>query len=290
LDGSILRARGRRHTQAPVRSGARTMSDDPLLENKAFSFIRVAPRSSKPRESGLTIVADRGMGPRRAADLLESAGDYIDVFKIAIGAWRLQSEAFLQSKIRLLSEHGVRAFFAGDATEAAIVQGVADRFYETVKRLGADAVEVSSAQIALPVGDKCRLVELAGRKGLQVVAEAGRKGAPQWAQSTAQVQAEIEALRDAGAWKVLVQGEGIVEGVDERRYDLLVDVAARFPVSELIFQAKDSEAQEWFVTTFGHSVNLDIDDHQVLDVELMRRGMRKRGVFGLVAGALEQTP
>ncbi len=32
------------------------------LEEMAFPFIAVAPRSTKPRESGLTIVADRGYG------------------------------------------------------------------------------------------------------------------------------------------------------------------------------------------------------------------------------------
>ena len=36
------------------------------------------------------------------------------------------------------------------------------------------------------------------------------------------------------------------------------------------------------LSTLGPGVNLDIDDHQVLDVELMRRGLRKRGVFGLL--------
>jgi len=36
-------------------------------------------------------------------------------------------------------------------------------------------------------------------------------------------------------------------------------------------------------------VNLDIDDHQVLDLELMRRGLRKRGIFGLVGGSVAGT-
>jgi phosphosulfolactate synthase (CoM biosynthesis protein A) len=81
---------------------------------------------------------------------------------------------------------------------------------------------------------------------------------------------------------VLVQGEGISEGVEERKEDLLLNIAARFDIKDLIFQAKDSGTQEWFVSTLGSAVNLDIDDHQVLDVELMRRGLRKRGVFGLL--------
>ena len=85
---------------------------------------------------------------------------------------------------------------------------------------------------------------------------------------------------------MLIQGEGVVEGVDEPRYDLLLDIASRFSIADLIFQAKDSASQEWFVSTFGNGVSLDIDDHQVLDLELMRRGLRKRGVFGLVGGSV----
>ena len=180
----------------------------------------------------------------------------------------------------------MRTFMAGDATEAAVLQGVAAELYAEARRLGFDAVEVSSAQVALGLDDKCRLVELARAAGLSVVAEAGRKGAPQWTASPAQVCREIEALRNAGAWKVLVQGEGIVEGVDEPRHELLLDIAARFPLRDLIFQAKDGATQEWFVGTFGNGVNLDVDDHQVLDLELMRRGLRKRGIFGLVGGSV----
>ena len=65
-----------------------------------------------------------------------------------------------------------------------------------------------------------------------------------------------------------------------------LDVAARFPLGDLIFQAGDSAAQERFVITFGNGVNLDADDHQVLDLELMRRGLRKQGIFGLVGGSV----
>ena len=40
------------------------------------------------------------------------------------------------------------------------------------------------------------------------------------------------------------------------------------------------------MSTFGNGVNLDIGDHRVLGVELMRRGLRKRGIFGLVGGSV----
>ncbi len=258
------------------------MAQDPGLESKAFSLIRCAPRPPKPREAGLTIVADRGLGMNRIDDLVDSAGDYIDFVKIAIGAWRLQSERFLKKKIGALKKAEINTFFAGDATEAAFQQGVSKEFYQAVKKIGADAVEVSSAQVTMSLIDKCALIAMAKGAGLKVVAEAGQKGHEDWTRSLPYVLAQIEAYQKAGAWKVLVQGEGISEGVEERKEDLLLNIAARFDILDLIFQAKDSATQEWFVSTLGPAVNLDIDDHQVLDVELMRRGLRKRGVFGLL--------
>jgi len=218
----------------------------------------------------------------RLADLVESCGEYVDFFKIGIGAYRLQSEQFVKRKVNALKKAGIRTFFAGDVTESAFMQGVSREFYRTAKRLGADAVEVSSAQVVMSLGDKCELIRIAQAEGLKVVAEAGQKGQEDWTQSQSYVFKQVEAYQKAGAWKVLVQGEGISEGVEAMKDQLLLNLVARFDAQDFIFQAKDGKTQAWFVSMFGNQVNLDIDDHQVIDVELMRRGIRKRGVFGLL--------
>jgi phosphosulfolactate synthase len=250
----------------------------------AFPFIRMAPRPSKPREAGLTIVADRGMGLNRLNDLIDASGDLIDFFKIAIGAYRVQRADFIRRKMAALRAANIRVFFAGDVGEAAMMQGVADRFYRTVKEFGAEAVEVSSAQVIMSLQDKCTLIRMATDAGLKVVAEAGQKGFEDWTRSQSYVLRQIEAYQQAGAWKVLLQAEGLTEGVDANKWDLILNIAAKFDIGDLIFQAKDGTSHAWYVTTFGNKVNLDIDDHQVIDVELMRRGIRKRHVFGLVGG------
>ena len=258
------------------------MEQDPSLKKMAFSFIRVAPRPGKPRERGLTVVADRGMAMNRVADLIESAGEFIDFFKIGIGAYRLQSEDLLKRKIAALSRAQIRVFLAGDVTEAAFLQGVSSEFYAAVKEYGAEAVEVSSAQVAMSLRDKCELIRMATGAGLKVVAEAGQKGIEDWTSSQSYVFAQVEAYRKAGAWKVLVQGEGTSEGVTEFKGDFVLNLVSRFSAQDFIFQAKDGTTQAWYVNTLGNQVNLDIDDHQVIDLELMRRGLRKRGVFGLI--------
>lgn len=259
---------------------------DPLLTDKAFPFIRVAPRPVKPRSAGLTILADRGIGLRRQADLLEVSAEYVDVAKIGIGAWRLLGDELLRRKIEAYHAAQVKVFLAGDATEAAFMQGVSAQFYEAAHSHGADAVEVSSAQVTMSLADKCALIRLAKERGLEVVAEAGQKGQEDWTRSIPYVLGQIDAYRAAGAWKVLIQAEGINEDVDQFKSDFVLAIAARFGIADLIFQAKDAAAQLWYVSTFGNAVNLDVDDHQILDLELLRRGIRKRGVFGLL-GAVQ---
>jgi phosphosulfolactate synthase (CoM biosynthesis protein A) len=254
----------------------------------AFPFIRMAPRPRRPRKTGLTVVADRGMGLNRVSDLLDAAGDHIDMFKIGIGAYRIQRADFIRRKVAALKKADIEIFFAGDVTEAAFQQGVSQRFYETVKEFGADAVEVSSAQVVMSVEDKCTLIRMAQDAGLKAIAEAGQKSHEDWTRSQSYVFRQIEAYQKAGAWKVLIQAEGITEGVEDNKWDLILNTVAHFGIADLIFQAKDSASHEWYIGTLGNQINLDVDDNQVIDVELMRRGIRKRHIFGLV-GSLEQS-
>jgi len=101
------------------------VSEDRRLQKMAFPFIQVAPRPSKPRKTGLTIVADRGMGMHRVEDLLESSGEYIDYVKVAIGAFRLQTEAFLKRKINALQKAGIRVFLPATRAKPLSCKGSA---------------------------------------------------------------------------------------------------------------------------------------------------------------------
>src|SRR6185295_6848622 len=211
------------------------MEQDTGLTKMAFSFVRVAPRPGKPREAGLTVVADRGMAMHRVADLIEGGGEFIDFVKIGIGAYRLQTEDLLKRKIAAFHQAQIRVFLAGDVTEAAFMQGVSERFYSAVSEVGAEAVEVSSAQVIMSLKDKCELIRMASGAGLKVVAEAGQKGHEDWTSSQSYVFAQVDAYRKAGAWKVLVQGEGTSEGVTEFKGDFVLNLVSRFDAQDFIF-------------------------------------------------------
>jgi phosphosulfolactate synthase len=251
------------------------------LEEMAFPFIAVAPRSTKPRESGLTIVADRGYGIRRIADLIETAAAHVDWVKFAIGAWRVLPADLLRRKIDMLHAAEIRVFLAGDASEAAYLQGVSEHYFRAARELGADGVEVSSAQVLMPTEHKLRLIEAAQRVGLLVVAEAGRKGTDPRPSMHGGIIKEIEILQAAAPWRVLVQAEGITEGVDPPRIDLISEIVGTFDIAALIFQAKDSATQEMYVRRFGPEVSLDVEDDQAVALELLRRGIRKSALAGL---------
>jgi len=255
---------------------------DPLLQRMAFNFVRVAPRPSKPRRTGLTAIADRGMDLVQLAGLLETAGEYIDLAKIAVGMYRLQTEDFLKRKLAAYHRAGIKVFFAGDVSEMAFMQGVSARFYKELKRLGADAVEISSAQITMSLRDKCELVRMAKGEGLLPIPEAGQKDNEDWTASQAFVCRQIESFQKAGAWKVLFQDEGVSRDFKELKSEFILNVVSRFDPDDFLFQLKNKNSQAWFINAFGNSVNLDVDTHQVLEVELMRRGIRQRGLFGLL--------
>jgi phosphosulfolactate synthase len=253
-----------------------------------FACIRGVPRASKPRETGLTIVADRGYGANRIADLIETAGPHVDWVKFAIGHWRVLPEAPLRRKIRQLRDAGIGVFLAGDASEAAWLQGVSGDYFARALDIGAEGVEVSSAQVLMPTPDKLRLVEQAAAAGLKVVAEAGRKGSDPRPSLHGGIIREIEQLKSVGPWRVLVQAEGITEGVEEPRTDLIRDIIATFGLSDLIFQAKDASIQEFYIRSFGPEVSLDIEDDQAVALELLRLGLRKSALAGLTRHDTEE--
>jgi phosphosulfolactate synthase (CoM biosynthesis protein A) len=133
----------------------------------------------------------------------------------------------------------------------------------------------------MPTEHKLRLIDAAQTAGLLVVAEAGRKGTDPRPSMHGGIIKEIEILRTVAPWRVLVQAEGITEGVDPPRIDLISEIVGTFDVAALIFQAKDATTQEMYVRRFGPEVSLDVEDDQAVALELLRRGIRKSALAGL---------
>jgi phosphosulfolactate synthase len=258
-------------------------SEELGLEAKAFGFLRVPTRSAKPRSHGLTVLSDKHMGPRAVEDLLETGADYLDWVKLSMGSARVLPEGVLRQKISLYRAADVRVLLTGDVFELAVNQGVVRQVYETAASLGFDGVEMATAQTILSLDAKATLVRLAKSTGLTAIAEIGQKGVYDRPADGSWLAHEGRVLQEAGADLVLLQGEGIMEGVDVIDSTTLYAVASQLGTERVIYQGKDERAQAWFIENFGPEINLDVDMGQLLSVELMRRGLRKRGLYGLVS-------
>ena len=68
-----------------------------------FNFIHLPNRSQKPRESGLTMMLDKGLTLSEVRDLSEMASGFIDWAKLGWGTSRILSRKFIQAIIYILS-------------------------------------------------------------------------------------------------------------------------------------------------------------------------------------------
>ena len=87
-------------------------------------------RTGKPRNSGLTMVMDKGLSVREAEDFMSVGSEYTDFVKLGFGTSLITPG--LKEKIRIYRKAGVVPYFGGTLFEAFIIR---DMFSEFVKYL-----------------------------------------------------------------------------------------------------------------------------------------------------------
>jgi phosphosulfolactate synthase len=230
----------------------------------------------KPRERGLTHVIDRGMSVAEVDNLLEVAGDCVDIVKLGWGTALVTAN--LKEKLAHLAARGIPAMLGGTLTELAIRQGRVEGLIAWLRELGLRHVEVSDGTIALEPDVKADLISRLARE-FTVLAEVGSKDvdfimAPYvWVE---QIQRDL----DAGAWKVIAEAResgtaGIYRATGEVRTGLIDEIAHGVNTDKLIFEAPRREQQVWLLKRFGTECNLgNIAPHDVLSLETLRLGLR----------------
>jgi phosphosulfolactate synthase (CoM biosynthesis protein A) len=247
---------------------------------KAFSAIGVIDRPRKPRRQGLTYVRDAGLSSRDLESLLETSADYVDILKLASFAPRLQDRTLVERKVQMCREANVDVAVGGPMLEIACTQG--DRAVRGVlaeaKDLGLAHVEVSRGIVILALDDMARLVEAVAQAGMKPIAEVGVAygiGADDDVQADGRRLARAtSACLEAGAWKVLLESEGLTENrrPNEMRWDVVSAFAHAFDLEQLMFEADDPMVWNWYVEQLGPHVNLFVDATRVLRLEASRLG------------------
>ena len=234
----------------------------------------------KPRERGLTHVIDRGMSVAEVDNLLEVAGDCVDIVKLGWGTALVTAN--LKEKLARLSSRGIPAMLGGTLTELAIRQGRVEGLIAWLRELGVRHVEVSDGTIALEPNVKADLISSLAREFV-VLAEVGSKDVDFIMAPYVWVE-QIERDLQAGAWKVIAEAResgtaGIYRADGEVRTGLIDEIAHAIEVDRLIFEAPQREQQVWLLHRFGMECNIgNVAPGDVLSLETLRLGLRSETV------------
>jgi phosphosulfolactate synthase (CoM biosynthesis protein A) len=262
-------------------------SHEPTAD-RAFSFIRVNQRQSKPRRRGITEI--RGplytvLGKRYLEDILETMGAYVDALKFAGGSFALMPRQAVRELIELCHAHEVLVS-TGGFIEYVLTQGpgAVDRYVAECKALGFDIVEISSGFITMPMDDILRLVEKVQQAGLKAKPEVGIQFGAGGTSAAEELEAEgtrdpewaiLQAKKflEAGAYMIMVESEGITESVRAWRTDVPAKFVNALGLEAVMFEAADPAVFAWYVKNYGPEVNLFVDHSQIVHLETLRSGI-----------------
>ncbi|MFQ5721791.1 MAG: phosphosulfolactate synthase [Candidatus Aminicenantales bacterium] len=239
------------------------------------------PRASKPRTSGLTMVIDKGLGLHHLKDLIQVAGEYIDIIKLTFGTSAFYDEDLLKEKNSLITSAGMEVMPGGTFLEVAVWQQALDAYLKRAQQLGFSAIEVSDGTIDIPLKMRKRIIEKCQNKGFKVITEVGKKD-PEEILPISLVHELIREDLKSGAFKVIIEAReagrsvGIFdqEGkIKEEEVDHIV--AGVDNVNNLIWEAPLKHQQQALIIRFGPDVNLgNIPPEEVLALEALREGLR----------------
>jgi phosphosulfolactate synthase len=225
-------------------------------------------------DGGLTHVLDKGLGPRGWEDVLEMAGEHIDIVKLGWGTAYVTNN--LRRKLDVLKEK--RVVIGGTFFEVVYLRNKIDDYKRWLQELGLTHVEISDGTVEIPRELKLELIGDFARD-FTVLSEVGSKDsevvyAPyEWVEW-------IKEEKEAGAWKVITEArEGGTSGIfrpdGDMRTGLIQEIEHSIDFHDLVWEAPTKQSQAWFVKHFGPDVNLgNIPPEEVIPLETLRLGLR----------------
>lgn len=241
-----------------------------------YSLKNIPDRTIKPRDSGWTMVMDKGLSLREAEDLIQTGGEYIDIIKFGWGTSYVTP--ILKEKIDLFHQADIPCYFGGTLFEAFIVRKQFDDYRKVLDKYGLKYAEVSDGSIELDHELKCKYInELSDQ--VTVLSEVGSKDAEKIIPPYKWIQ-QMETELEAGAWKVIGESReagnvGLFRDSGEVRQGLVEEILTKIPGNKIIWEAPQKTQQVWFIKLAGTNVNLgNIAPNEVIPLETIRLGLR----------------
>jgi phosphosulfolactate synthase len=246
-------------------------------------------RVKRPRESGITMVMDKGLSIREAENLIESANELLDIVKLGFGTSVITAR--LRDKIMLYKKAEIKVYLGGTLFEAFVIRNMFDEYLKLLDKYGLDCAEVSDGSMYMPHSEKLEYIKKLSEK-VTVVSEVGskQKGVviphDSW---ISMMKSELQA----GSWKVIAEAResgtiGIYHSNGTADKELIDDISHHVNSKDIIWEAPLKSQQVWFIKLFGCNVNLgNIAPHEVIPLETLRLGLRGDTFFEFLPDSLK---
>ena len=250
----------------------------------------IPERPLKPRNSGITMVMDKGLSIREAEDFMSVGSEYTDYVKLGFGT-SLITPGF-EKKIAIYKKAGVIPYFGGTLFEAFIVRNMFKEFVDFLDKNEIEMVEVSDGSFDIEHKRKLEYISKLTERGT-VISEVGSKkknvvySPDEW---VAMMKAEL----GAGSVKVIAEAResgttGIYNEDGSINNKIISGIAEHVKLENVIWEAPLKSQQAWFITNFGANVNLgNIAPHEIIPLESLRLGLRGDTFFQFLPEELKQ--
>jgi len=237
-------------------------------------------REKKPRNCGITMIIDKGLGMNQISDLVDVSGQFVDYAKIAFASARILYWHTLTEKIGFYKRNNISVFLGGTTFESFFQEdGSKEKFVELVGNLGLKHMEISDGKIKLPEIRKFEIIKTLSRK-FTVFSEVGRKDNSASLWDKKHWIEKIKRDLEAGAEKVILEAResgttGIYEESGAPKGFLIRNITKEIDPGRLIFEAPLNRQQIFLINEFGPNVNLgNIKPEDAVALETARQGYR----------------
>lgn len=241
-----------------------------------YNLNNLPVRTTKPRESGFTMVMDKGLSVREAEDFMSVASPHVDIVKLGWGTSFVTPN--VQDKIKVYKDAGLPCYFGGTLFEAFIIRDQFDDYRKLLDKYDLAYAEVSDGSIDLEHDKKLEYIRKLSEQ-VTVLSEVGSKDADKIIPPYMWIELMQKEL-DAGAWKVIGEAReggnvGLFRSTGEVRSGLVQEILTKIPSEKIIWEAPQKAQQVWFIKLIGANVNVgNIAPSEVIPLETIRLGLR----------------
>ena len=252
-----------------------------MITLKSFEFLS-KKRQSKPRENGITMVLDKGLGLETAESLMNISSDYVDYLKFGWGTAVVHDREIVKSKVEMYKSHDVTPYTGGTLFELAYMNGKLDEYFAEADSLGFEAVEISDGSTSISHDEKISCIKKAKKEGFEVLSEVGKKDPA--LDKELSLDERIEYMQeelDAGSSLVIVEAReggkniGIFDDAGKAKENEIDYILNNFNGDKILWEAPNKDQQVFFILKLGNTVNLgNISSDDITSLETLRQGLR----------------